>query len=286
MADAPGGIDARRNPKADQRRVIHRIFAHAEVQHVAQPRSPGFFNHNQAVFDEHPIFAGHGRAIRHRPDGDEIEAPFQEFFGLLRGKQARTERLRQFKRHAHAGQIREWIRAILPPRVQNRIRGRQRAGNRMMIADNHVNSGIAGAANRVKAADAVIHRDDEIDLVARGFLHEMRLKAVAVMNPVRQAANHLLHADFPKCFIQHRRAGDAVGVIIADNHDALLFLLRLLQPVNHAFHIRQQKRIVQIGVEIRAQKSVAVINPAVSQQNIKHRIVFVLLMKKMPAFFI
>ena len=113
-----------------------------------------------------------------------------------------------------------------------------------MVGDNHRD---AGAADRLGRTGAAVHGDDQLRRVLLDALGQRgRGQAVAIVEPVRDergglGAERAQHAD------QQRGAGQAVGIVIAEDDDLLVRGQRLGDARDGGGQVRQQLRLGEVA---------------------------------------
>ena len=92
-----------------------------------------------------------------------------------------AERLHELQRDADAGEVLVGIRAVVPLRVDDGERRRQRRARLVVVGDDEVEPELARAQRRFHAADAAVDRDDQLRALGVQPIDRGGLQAVAVL---------------------------------------------------------------------------------------------------------
>ena len=126
-----------------------------------------------------------------------------------------------------------------------------RAG-RMMIGDNQFQPEPPGCFRLSDAADAAVDGDDQRSAAHRERFQRLVVQAVAFVDAMRHVIGNL-SADERQAFIEQRRAGNSIGVVIAIDDDRPSRTHRLNQSFGGFRRAGQLVGLAQV-VELRIQK--------------------------------
>jgi hypothetical protein len=97
---------------------------------------------------------------------------------------------------------------------------RQRSAGQMMVGNQHPDAERMGGFYAFNAGHPVIHRNQQIRLLAGGNCDNLRGQAVAVNKAIGHHIVHLCRAQRPQRPRRQRTTGGAVGIEISHNRDA------------------------------------------------------------------
>ncbi len=116
---------------------------------------------------------------------------------------------------------------------------RQAIGSgQVMVGDDEIDAGRAGAFGGGKGASARVHADHQADARCRGALDHISAQIITFANAVRNVKVRLAAAKLNRGLQDHDRGG-AVHVVVPVDQNSFLALDGCVQPFNgrfHAFH--------------------------------------------------
>ena len=229
-----GRVDPRREPEADGRRVdgcrvdacrAHQRLEAGTVRARERPQPAGG---ESAVLVDERDDVGDGR------ERDEVEHPRER--GMIVAEQ----------------RPREGVDDPRPTEVGARVVGRtrrddeavrQRVARPMVVRDDDVEAELASARDLRDGGDAAVDGDDEVDPVGRELLDRLERKAVALVEPARQAPVDR-RAELPQDEDADGGRGDPVDVVVAVHADALSRGDRGADPLDGGGHVAERQRVV------------------------------------------
>ncbi len=243
LAQAPGGVEPRRQHEGDLARADLAAQVRladggpdARPARVGQPREP--------LLDERPVLAQQGGHVGDGPDRGEV--------GVIQRRvhpQAPAQGPQQVEGHARAGELRQpAARQRRGGGVHHQPGGHGLAGG-VVVGDDGVDPGSLQPRDLLEVGDAAVHGDEQ--LAARGVLrHPLGVDAVAVLQPVGDEGLDV-PAQLAQPQQQHGRAGDAVGVVVAVDEDALARADGALEALGGGGHggdaARHERRVEVVG---------------------------------------
>jgi hypothetical protein len=127
-------------------------------------------HHFQALNNQCPVDALQGDQITKRAQGNEIQPQTQIRLGMVRVKAAGSEgsvdRNHQQERHSDGGKMALPARIIRPVRIDDGGCRWERGLDRVVIDDNHVQSGFGGRLQGFVSRRTAINRDDDGNTLA------------------------------------------------------------------------------------------------------------------------
>ena len=222
-----------------------------EVDHGQQALAGIFVEPAQAEMGQHAVLAHHGHQVRRNAHHQQVQQRKQR---LKRNVVPLGIALYQLEAHAATGQVVERIVAVFPLGIQDRDRFRKSLFRKMVVADNHIDSLVAGVFHLFDGLDAAIQGDDQGETVVRGPVDAFVGDAVPLVISVRDVIVDLLRKTPQEGIDQGHRRG-TIHIIIAIDQDLFALGNRLADPLHGGVHIGHQEGIVQIiqaGTEERA----------------------------------
>ena len=131
----------------------------------------------------------------------------------------------------------------MQPRVDDGAVG-QRLVRVVMIRHHHLQPQLARQPHLLHRRHAAVHRHHQVVLLGQ-LPHRRHVQAVALLVPVGDVIPRV-DADGAEVQQQQRGRRHAVGVVIAVDAHALLFLLRLPDAPHRLVHVVQQIGVVQV----------------------------------------
>ncbi len=158
---------------------------------------------------------------------------------------AGEQRLREFERHARAGQHLVRIVAVGALGIDDGQRARQRRGWFVVIGDDEVDTQLASALRSFRRANPTIHRDDDhgprrVEPFDRGGL-----QAVPILQSVGDEMSHHPPKQLDRPAQNHRRR-HPIDIVVTVNHDRLTTSDGLAQARDRHPHVFQTIRIVEL----------------------------------------
>ncbi len=95
----------------------------------------------------------------------------------------------------------------------------------MMIRDQHLDAAFARRGDAADARDAVVDGDDERRRALRGQPHDLGRQAITELEAIGHQEVHRREAPAAQAAHDERGAGGAVGIEVADHHDAAFAIL-------------------------------------------------------------
>jgi hypothetical protein len=132
--------------------------------------------------------------------------------------------------------------------------GGQLLRRQVMVGDEHVDAAGARRLDAGEGRHAVVHRDEQRRRLDAHLGDQSRGQAVAVAHPVGHAEARSREAEAGELAHHQRRAGRAVGVVVAHDHDARAALEVLEQQVHgrlDAIERRHGQQLPEAQVEFR-----------------------------------
>jgi len=116
----------------------------------------------------------------------------------------------------------------------------------MMIQDDRVDAPFAQPVDGFNGSRAAIHGEEQRHRkFLQAILHAVAAQAVAFVHAVRQITMHR-PAEAAEDFREQGGGGDAVDVVVAEDHERFAAVARLEQPLDGGAHIREQKGIAEL----------------------------------------
>ena len=143
--------------------------------------------------------------------------------------------------------------AIGPPRIEDRVGGRQLIARQVVIGDDDIYPIIPCRLHRIHRRDPTVTRYNQACSDAPSFSEPSRSEIVAVANAVRHERVHR-RAGAAENAREHRGAALAVDVVIAVHEDGALLSHCLFQQFQCGWHISPAVRIrqtLQVGSQER-----------------------------------
>jgi len=260
LAEAAGGVEARRQPEAD---VVGRRRPAVRAAHLGlggQGRDPGAAQARQraqARRHQDAVLVGERDQVGDRPQRHEIEQ-VARVEGRRDRAQARAQRGRQVEGHPARSQPLEREGVVGPVRVDERVGGRVALRHLVVIDDDAVDAQRAPDLERLDVARAAVAGHDHAATVGGEPAHVVGAEAVAGL-----AARHARHhppAERAQGGGQHRRARDAVDVVVAEDADGLARAQGALDPRERPIEVCHPLGRAEVG-EARGQEARRLVSP-------------------------
>ena len=247
---ASGGVDAGADFEND---VVHRQFPVGQTAnfHDGLESDGGVgIESPQTVVGQDAVFAHDGHDVGGDGHDTKVEQLVEtvELDAVVGGKG-----LHEFESHAATRQMRVGIVIVAALGVENGHGRRQHFVGHVVVADDEIDAALLGVGNFVDRFDAAVQDDDESHpgfggIVDAALRHPVTL-IVAVGDVVVDVV--VVVTDEP---VDQGHRSDAVDVIVAVDHDALLAKDGLVEAFDGDLHVVHEERVVQIG-ELRPEES-------------------------------
>ena len=181
--------------------------------------------------------------VRDSADGRELHKPGAPLLAELRAQY----RLRQFQRHAHAGQMVEPIRGVRRPRIDDCDGTGQGSGRKVMVGDDDIHTERTRVGGLVRVRHATVHGDDE----ARALLMQLGDGVAVETVTLAHAVGNVVLRPQPvpvQRLDEQRGARNAVRVEIAEDGDGLPIAPRSQEPLCRVLDVRQRVRVLEEAV--------------------------------------
>ncbi len=268
-AHATGRVDARRQQKRDVIAVDNLAPQSRNVQQRSQAnlvRAAG--EQIETEFGNHPVLPHQRHHVGERPNRRHLDESGQPALA----PRTAAERLHQLERHTDTRQILVRVRAIVTLGIDDREGRRQHGVGLVMIRDDEIDSHVARAPGGVGAADAAVHRHDQVHTVVFQPIDRRRLQTVAVAQAFGDEV-HDVRAEQLQRTPQDDRGRDAVHIVVSMDRDAFLCRDRRHDAVHCNLHVGEQQRIVEM-IEHRIQepqRRLGILEAAQTEQARNHR---------------
>jgi hypothetical protein len=247
------------DPRAELEADVAGAQGARRARHVEQRREAGGrrpSQHGQAVPDDHAVLADERHHVRDGPQHRHAQRLDQERAHLVAHARARRHVLRHGPGHLHghsgAAEAAERVARVGPLRVDDRDGRRQRRGDLVVVHDHHVHAALGAAPDLFDGGGAVVHGDEERHALRDESLHGRPVEAVPRAGALRDVRPHV-PAEHAQEAHQHRRAGDAVHVVVAPDADPLAVAERGPDARDGLLHVGQTLGAQQRG-QVRTQE--------------------------------
>ena len=223
----------------------------------------------EAEFGDDPVLSHQRYDVGQGADGRNLQECRQPAVASVGG----AEGLHQLERHAHSGEVLLGVAAIVPLRVHDGQRRRQRRPGLVVVGDDQIEAELAGPGGRLVAADPAVHRDHQAGALGVQAVDRGRLQPVPVPEPLGDEVADVAAEQLDRA-AEDDGGGDAVHVVVAVDGHALPRGDRLLNPMQCLGESGQAHRIVEV-IEGRPEKpagGVRIGEAAGRQQAGDHRI--------------
>ena len=247
-----------------------------------QPDAAGVAQLLQPCGGEHPVFAQQRDDVRHRANCRQIGEIAEQ---LLRQLVADVfERGNQLEYDARAAPVAERQVHVRPVRIDDGDGGGQRFGHFVMIGHNGIDAERRGVGNFFGGGNAVVHGDNQPDLLFSGTIHRRFGQAVARF-AVGQRKPHVA-ARCIQVRHQHGRRRDAVRIVVPVHENRLECIDGLADAAHGLRHIRQIHGVAPVVVRAVSFHRFGGFKPARPQQNRQERRNSVFFRPSVSGFFV
>ena len=236
-SEPAGGVDPRREPEADGRRVDGRGIDARGLHQRLEPGATRARERPQPGRGERAVLVDERDDVRDRREGDEVERARDR--GVLVAEEGAGERVDD------AGATEVGARIGGGARRDDRAVG-ERLGRPVVIRDDDVQAELTGTRDLGHGGDAAVDGDDEVDAVGRELLDRLEREAVALVEAARKAPLDI-GAELPQDENADGRRGDPVDVVVAVNTDPLAVGDGLPDPLHRDRHVTERQRVVARG---------------------------------------
>ena len=208
MPEPSGGVDPRREAKADRARIDGRGIDPRRSHECSQPGFVVTASRFRPARDQPAVLVEERDDVRHRGERDEVEPAVEV---------GRAECLRELVDDAGSAELGE--------RVVGRTRRHEGAvGKRLarpvVVGDDDVEPQLLGVRDLLDGRDPAIDREDQPGFLAGEARQRFAGQAVALFEAARQMPGDLC-AELAQHGDRERRGADAVDVVVAVHADRL-----------------------------------------------------------------
>ena len=218
-----GGIQTRSGDEAqiEPRRARDIAPRHVEDRSQTGMRAPAA-NARQPLRDQNAVHEIEPHDVGDGAERDEIEQCAEVRLARLDERtaltQTRPQRGQHEEHHADAGNVLRRIRAAGLIRIDDDRLGKRRA-RQVVIGDENVDAARFRGCNAFDAADAVVHRDDQLRAAVRGKRDDFGRQPITELEAIRYDEIRL-RTERAQTLERNRAGGRAVCVVIGDDDDA------------------------------------------------------------------
>ena len=253
MAEPAGGVDARRQAKAEIGRADARRIDAGRDHQRAQARAIAASEAAHASSHERAVLIDQRHDIGDRRQRDEIEQllELERHVGRVAAMAARPERLRQLERDARAAQLGERIALGVRPAGSDDRRGGKLIGSPVVVGDHDRDAPLSCAIDGIDGRDAAVDRDDQPEALIREAFDGLGCEPVALDEAARQKRLDL-GPEQAKREQRERGRADPIDVVVTVHDDAGAARDRALDQLACLGHRAEQEGVVErrLAVEV------------------------------------
>ena len=256
VGQATAGVDARTKPVGDVDRGEHAPGLHpAHRDEGAQPRAAGLAEGAQAMRGEDAVLGPQRHEVRDGAEGGEVEVVLDgdARAAFVAGEPEHLEdAVDELEDQAGgAERLPRRIGRVVHARIDQGAHGVSFLGD-VMVDHDHLDAGGAQARHLGQRIGAAIQGDEQLRAgLGEDAVEGRHRKAVALLHAARDEVGGL-GAEAAQAVHEHRGAGDAIHVVVAEDRDALAGGGGLDEPLRGGAQAADGEGVGDVG-ELRTQ---------------------------------